>query len=75
MVVGAVCFAVEAADAGGFLVAVGAHVGVVVVPAAARSFALLPAFRFIPLGWFLRVDCSLLVPFLVCVIGDDASPA
>lgn len=75
MVVGAVGFAVEATDAGGFLLAVGEHVGVVVVPAAARGFALLPAFRFIPRGWFLGVDCSLLVPFLVCIVGDDASPA
>ena len=75
MVVGAVCFAVEATDAGGFLVAVGAHVGVVVIPAAARGFALLPAFRFMLRRGFLGVDCSLLVPFLLRVVGNDASPA
>jgi len=74
VVVGAVCFAVEAADAGGFLVAVGAHVGVVVVSAAARGFALLPTSRFMLRRGFLGVDCSLLVPFLLRVVGDDTSP-
>lgn len=75
MVVGAVGFAVEPAHAGGFLVAVGAHVGIVVVAAAARGFALLRAFCVVRRRGLLCVDGSLLVPVLLRIVGEDASPA
>lgn len=77
MVVGAVCLAVQPAYTSGFLMAVGAHVGVVVVAAAARGLALLRPPRLLARGGgFLGVDGPLLlVPVLLRGVGDDAATA